>query len=384
MKKSTATLIIFFLLLISGSVFSQQFIPKKCYWHFTGKIAEKYMVTLNLVKINDSLYGDYQLRDLTGKEMMVPREIFNISSPPVICGRMKTDGTFSLNTPFMQGNPVAVGHFSGGQNIKGTWENKEGKFPFEMHEQYSDGTVQFNVSWLKAQIPLVSKKGSPSGKIQLALLTPAESSDPLISDSLRKIILGKYCRSNDFHLNPDSNLNRMKQSYADNYVSSNQELYKSNIGGQSMNWESLEFMHILYNDRNFLTFYTISYAFTGGAHGMEVFDFNVVDLKTGKIISLAEIFAADQETALTALLTREFQKLNNVKPGQKLTEAGFFVDEVKPSRNFYITDEGIGFFYNHYEIAPYSNGPSNCFLTYEELRPLMRKDSVLKELTGKE
>jgi hypothetical protein len=57
----------------------------------------------------------------------------------------------------------------------------------------------------------------------------------------------------------------------------------------------------------------------------------------------------------------------------KLTDSGYFVDEIKPNENFYVTGEGVGFVYNHYEIAPYSFGATDIFLTKEGLKEILNQ-----------
>lgn len=365
-------------LLMINSIIAQPMIPKRSYMHLIGQIGKKYELTMDLVKINDSLYANYQCRDLTkdAKENSSPP--VNSENIPVVCGKMKADGSCSLNAPFSKTWPILTGQLTKDQKMTGTWENEDGKFPFEIREKYAEGSVQFNVSYLKGFMPLVKKPGSPKGSIEMTLLTPVESSNPVISDSLKKIILGKFIKRPVTNNNPDINLNSLKQVYYDRYISGNEALYGNKTGGPSLNWESLEFMHVLYNDKHFLTFYIINYAFTGGAHGLETHEFYVVNLNNGKILTLDDIFREGYEKELTMTITQKFKNLNSLKPVQQLTEAGFFTDEVKPNDNYYLTSEGIGFFYNHYEIAPYASSPNNCFLTFNELKTMIKQDGILR------
>jgi hypothetical protein len=53
---------------------------------------------------------------------------------------------------------------------------------------------------------------------------------------------------------------------------------------------------------------------------------------------------------------------------------------VDPNDNFFITGGGIGFFYNPYEIAPYSSGSTEIFLPWEEILPLLKKESAVTPL----
>jgi hypothetical protein len=357
----------------------QTMIPSRCYMHLTGHIGKDYELTMDLVKINDSVYADYQCRDITKNAKGNPAAPGNRGNIQVVCGKMKSDGSFSLGVPFSKERPSLIGQLLKDQKLTGTWENEEGKFPFELREKYTDGSIQFNVSSFKGSVPISKKAGSPRGTIAMAVLTPVESTNPVLSDSLKNLILGKFMKRSVMSNNPDNCLNTIKQVYFEKYLSANEELYKNKVGGPSLNWESLEFMHILYNEQHFLTFYIITYAFTGGAHGLETHEFYVVDLNTGKILTTSDIFREGYEQELTLKITQKFQDMNSLKSGQKLTDAGFFTDEVKPSDNFYLTGDGIGFFYNHYDIAPYASSPNTCFLTFSELKTLI-KPGVLQSI----
>jgi hypothetical protein len=365
---------------IMNTSVAQTMIPKKCYMHLTGQIGKKYGLTMELVKINDSIYADWHSRALTKDAGELAGSAGQDANVRVFCGKMKADGSFTLHLPFTKKGPLLTGQLGKDQKLSGTWEDGNVKLPFELTEKYTGGSVQLNVSWLKGSQPLVKKPGSPKGTIEMALLTPAESSNPLISDSLKKIILGKFAKRDVTVMNPEANLTAMKKAFDEKYISSNEELYANKVGGANLNWESLEFMHVLFNENHFLTFYVISYAFTGGAHGLETQEFYSIDLNSGKVLTLTDIFNDGYEKDLGNLITGKLKELYSLRQNQLLTEAGFFTDDVKPIDNFYVTGDGIGFFYNHYEIAPYANSPNNCFIGFDELKPLLRQGGVTHTL----
>jgi hypothetical protein len=142
--------------------------------------------------------------------------------------------------------------------------------------------------------------------------------------------------------------------------------------GASFEWELMKYIHILYNHDRIVTFGLLSYTFTGGAHGMETEVFGTVDMQTGKTVRMADLFRAGYEQELSRLLTRRLRRQQNLQATAKLSESGYFKDEIRPSENFYLNDNGIGFWYNRYEIAPYAFGPTNIFIPYEELKPILK------------
>jgi len=360
---------------------AKSLIPNKCYFHFVGKINNGKIIEMNLIKINDSVYGNYSP---VSKEGNSSKFMDNRNGNVVqLYGKVSANGVLVVKeNPWAKGASF-TGKLVGSQTFKGTWESEDGnlKYPFELKEKYPDGSLPMNVYFQKGSVPLVKKKNSPKATFQYCLLSPKESYDPIISDSLTKIIASKYIGKPVRLVKPDILLNAMKQIYFENYFTTNESIYKETLGA-SFNWESLKFMDIILNNSHLLTFYIEQYSFTGGAHGLQTRDFTVVNLKTGRPVSLNELFHGDYETALTEILTNKVRQLYNIAADKKLTDNGFFVESIKPTNNYYVTINGIGFYYNHYEIAPYSQGPVDIFIPFEDFKGMRLNGGILKGLPG--
>ena len=54
-----------------------------------------------------------------------------------------------------------------------------------------------------------------------------------------------------------------------------------------------------------------------------------------------------------------------------LSTGYYFEDSVESLENFYLTPRGIGFHWDHYEIAPYSVGPIEIVIPYEDVGELL-------------
>jgi len=355
--------------------------PKKCYFHFVGKINNQANIEMNLIKINDSVYGNYSLVSKDGGSTKFMEKKSYI--PVQIYGKVNSKGVYIIKENPWDKGASFTGKLVDDQTLKGIWESENGKikYPFELKENYTEGNLPMNVYFQKGSVPLINKAKSPKATLQYCLLSPKDSTDPIISDSLTKMILSKYMGKPVRKMSPDMLLNAMKQIYFANYITTNESIYKETMGA-SFDWESLKFMDVVLNHNYLLTFYIESYDFSGGAHGMQTRDYTVVNLRSGRPVSLTEIFSGDYEGALTDILTKKARKMHNIKADKKLTDSGFFVESIKPTNNFYITINGIGFFYNHYEIAPYSNGPEDIFIPFSELRSLPIHDAILKGLPG--
>lgn len=361
----------------AGSGNAQNMVPKKCYLHLIGTINKEYPIEMNLVKINDTIYGDYSFIQ-TGK---TPSGKESTGEGIPVYGKMSSGEAFTLMELNVTPRSLFKGKFTNSQILSGTFESPAGSkpFPFEVTEKYPEGSVAMNVYYQKAFTPLVKKPKSPVAAIQLGMLLPDESANPLISDSLIQLMLMKFTGKQVRIAQPEKLLNGMKQVYFENYLYTNEGIYKETMAS-SFNWQSLKFLHILMNSSHILSFYIDQYAFTGGAHGLQTREYTVVNLWTGKEVRLKDIFKENYETRLSAILSDKIHVKNHLPTTQSLKDAGFFTDTIKPNDNFYITREGIGFLYNQYDIAPYASGSIDVFIPFNEVKDLMVVGGVTKEL----
>jgi len=99
---------------------------------------------------------------------------------------------------------------------------------------------------------------------------------------------------------------------------------------------------------------TLTYQYTGGAHGLSVKTPYNFDLTTGKEINLSDLF--EEKNTYKKLINQEIQKQIKEDPDK------FFPDEVEvfsgisENQPFYINDGKLIIYFGQYDIAPYSSG----------------------------
>jgi hypothetical protein len=361
--------ILTFIIIFTFSLHSkaQQAIPKLCYKHLTGTISNETVLVMNLVKLNDSLYGDYIITKPGHGDQLSHLRAGNSKT---FSGKMSANGNFRIRDWPGDHGAVMKGHYKDDQHITGTWSGNDVNGPVQLAEQYPEGSIPFNVFYDEDNIRLTAGMNSPGAVIKQAMLLPSGAPGPPV-DSLCKAILRNFTEKNLESETPDKILTDIRKDYFNEYITGNQTLYKE-MPGASFEWVQLKFTHIIYNSNNRVTFGISSYAFTGGAHGQSVESYTTADLKTGKTLGLSDLFKTGYADELTRLLTSRLHKDINLPETRKLSEAGYFTDEIKPGENFYLNDNGIGFTYNQYEIAPYSFGITTVFLTNEELKGILK------------
>ena len=108
--------------------------------------------------------------------------------------------------------------------------------------------------------------------------------------------------------------------------------------------------------------------YTGGAHGMFGETWRVFDLATGEEVEQGDLLADDyDEEALSDLL---YEKVLEGLDEEESADGLFGTPE--PNENFSVSDEGVTWHYNPYEIAPYAFGVLEATLTWEELKPFLK------------
>ena len=119
--------------------------------------------------------------------------------------------------------------------------------------------------------------------------------------------------------------------------------------------------------RNLCT-YGIDYEdYTGGAHGMRANYYYVFDTKTGAMITEEDLLAADcDKEALEDMIYDRILEGLDEEAWQAIYERPTL------NRNFSVDEDGITWWYNAYEIAPYVLGTLSAPLTWDELAPYLK------------
>ncbi|WP_076791279.1 DUF3298 and DUF4163 domain-containing protein [Chlorobium sp. KB01] len=131
---------------------------------------------------------------------------------------------------------------------------------------------------------------------------------------------------------------------------------------------------VLLNRSGIVTIDISFYSFTGGAHGMSHTAYLVFDTRSGRRLELNDIFLPGYERTLNELVESRFRQMKGLSKTDPLDgeEGGLVENVIRFNNNFAITDKGLIFLYNVYEIAPYVNGQTEIRLTWRELKGLLR------------
>ncbi len=124
---------------------------------------------------------------------------------------------------------------------------------------------------------------------------------------------------------------------------------------------------ITYEQEALLCMMIVSETYMGGAHGAlnkRYLSFNLVD---GEAVHLLDRVA--DKAAFKIIAERNFRKQKKLSPVANLEKEGYWFTNNKFTlpANIGIDDKGYLLHYNAYEIAPYSMGPTDIRIGFEEL-----------------
>jgi hypothetical protein len=110
--------------------------------------------------------------------------------------------------------------------------------------------------------------------------------------------------------------------------------------------------------------------YTGGAHGGAGVYFINIDPRTGEEFTLDNFFKPGYSQALTNLGNKVFRQTRQLADTSSLSENYFEFpeDRFQLNENYGFKEEGVVFFYNSYEIAPYAAGPTEIIIPYKDLK----------------
>lgn len=129
----------------------------------------------------------------------------------------------------------------------------------------------------------------------------------------------------------------------------------------------------LLNSARFVSFEMTCSGFTGGAHPYYHASLTTYNLSSGQPVQLSDIVR--DTAALRPMLEEGFvDAKKEAMPDATLADLLFpELTQLPLPTNVCIVPDGLRFFYNPYEVAPWAVGPTEITLTWEQLRDLVER-----------
>lgn len=147
-------------------------------------------------------------------------------------------------------------------------------------------------------------------------------------------------------------------------------------------WEVEREVHIETDSCGLIGVRSFRFEFTGGAHPNTTVKLITFAAATGDSLLLDDVLRVGARDALTGFGERVFRRTWHIAADSSLQDAGFWFepDGFQLTDNFLVSDSGLIFLYNAYEIAPYSMGPTELYLPYDSIAPYIVLDCLVSHV----
>lgn len=224
---------------------------------------------------------------------------------------------------------------------------------------------------------LTEDTAGPRCHVSLSLTYAKGKNSDYINDSIIRsgILSPDYFSITSQKLKPQEAADSFVTRYLDEYKTSYGELYKADKShGASYNCEYLVKTYVLQDNDKYYTYIANIYNYGGGAHGSSIVVARNVDTKSGKIVSLKDIFVPGYEQELNNLIINALCEKYNTENIEGLHDKTIFLGiDVYPSDNFILGEDDITFIYSPDEIASHAEGEIRVKISNDTLEKLLRK-----------
>ena len=247
-------------------------------------------------------------------------------------------------------------------------------------------TVSFRTVAMKEVHHLNDNAKNPVLSIELNYQFPTAYSDDSVLKKIRGLMLADFLPDvADMTSQPEiamkSYINGKIKAYESSEEIIMDEDSQDNISQPAVAWKDNTNLLIRYNANGLLSYTVESNQYSGGAHGGTTFRNSVINLKTGEKIGEEDLFTEASLPLINDIILRKLETQNNVESPEELEQIGYFdITQISQYKNIYLTNDGLVYTFNAYEIAAYAVGTIEVKLTYQDLEGFVAPDSPLEKL----
>lgn len=251
------------------------------------------------------------------------------------------------------------------------------------------GALEFDSIQVNNTSYLFGDTAKPGCNLVINFTYAIHSSDEQLKDSLNNYLIS-ICFDNKYvGETPERVMKEYTDTYVNEYRHDLEPMYledeKNKKNGESVEawysyYKTIE-GHVQMYEQNLLVYQVYFNEYTGGAHGMYTSTYYNIDLNLMRPLRLEDIFTGDYKDALTDLIWNQLMAENDVTTHEALEDLGYgSTGEIAPTENFYLDKEGITFYYNLYDITPYSMGPVAVTIPFSMMEHLLSNNPIIRQL----
>ncbi len=170
---------------------------------------------------------------------------------------------------------------------------------------------------------------------------------------------------------PPSSVNSLMAQFLAGFAA-----FKASDPKSQQSWFLERKAFVLRSAPNLLSLSFSERSYLGGAHGLATIHYLNLDPATGARKALTDLLREGALPETVELAEARFREVRGVLEGTTLKEAGFTFenDRFVLTDNVALRDDGLAFYYNPYDVGPYSMGPTEIVLSLDEVRDLLRPE----------
>ena len=223
--------------------------------------------------------------------------------------------------------------------------------------------------------------------IDFMYLKPSSNQDSLsnqINQTLQRLTFG----TDYTNFTPAEAINKSIDNYINSYRKDLLAYYEADLKKGITKEEMPPWYNYQYNITSELSiardsiynYAVTNFQFTGGAHPNTFAKWTNINANTGKELKKSDIFVENSDEEIIKLIGKHLLEEANkrletdtISSLQGLEENGILLNvDLYVPENFLITNEGVKFLYNRYDIAPYVVGDFQLNIPYAEIENLMK------------
>ncbi|TCC91818.1 DUF3298 domain-containing protein [Pedobacter frigiditerrae] len=167
------------------------------------------------------------------------------------------------------------------------------------------------------------------------------------------------------------------QDIAKSFITGYDSFYNENKGTQQAWFLNID-VNVLHQTPNYIALEYIHSDYSGGAHPNTNFSFINYNPKTNQPLTLDSLIDKSNKARLTSISESIFRKDEKLSSTEPLEGKYFFSDgKFTLPDNFYVSNKGLVFFYNPYEIKAYAYGTTEITIPFAALREIAKPNTIL-------
>jgi hypothetical protein len=170
---------------------------------------------------------------------------------------------------------------------------------------------------------------------------------------------------------PPTSVNALMTRFLADYAA-----FRASQPASAESWYLERKAFVLRSRPNLLSLSFSERSYLGGAHGLETLRYLNLDPATGVQKLLTDVLKEGALDDVAALGEARFRQVRNIGDETTLKDAGFTFenDAFFLAQNFAVREDGLAFYYNASDVAPYDMGATEVVLGDEEIRDLLKPE----------